>query len=421
MDDQTPRQPQAQPQSPPRPPELTPVMPEAQLPPPSQFDVEPTTSPVSPIPTSTPAPSMPLPPLGHEDIFIPPFTQPVAPKKSKKRLVIILAAILTLLLGGGVSVYALWYQNPEKVITDGVLHAIQAKSMEYTGTLSMETGTYKTKVEITGADVSDAHRVAVKMTIPEPFSGDEIPFDGEGVFDAKGDLYVKVKNVDQMISPYRGFFGTAAQKSLDKIITKINNKWVKISATDLAGLSQVASKTQTCTAEVIKKYANDSSAVSEITDAYKKNRFIIVDQNLGTKDGSLGYTMKSDETKAKAFVEAVKTTKIYTAIHECDNSFTLNSYDVTIAPDDTNSTAHAEIWVSQWTHQITKISTSATIPNGDDTPESKIGTNFEPRFNTGVAISAPEASTTLGELKADIEKLFKDAQAEYMAENQLKA
>jgi hypothetical protein len=415
MDDQTPRQPQVQP-VPPGQPEPTPVTPEAQLQPQPQFDIEPTTTPVSPMPTSTP-----LPPLGREDTFIPPFTQPVAPKKSKKRLIIILASVLIVLIGGGASVYAFWYQNPEKVITDGVLHAIQAKSMEYTGSLSTETGEYKTKIEITGADVADAHRVAVKMTIPEPFSGDEIPLDGEGVFDAKGDLYIKVKNVDQMVSRYRAFFSAATLKSFDKIIAKINNKWVKISATDLAGLSQVASKAQTCTAEVIKKYANDSSAVSEIEDVYKKNRFIVVDQNLGMKDGNLGYTMKSDETKAKAFIEDVKTTKIYAAIRECDDSFTLNSYDVTIAPDSTNSRASAEIWVSQWTHQIAKISISSTIPKDDDSPETKMGAIFEPRFNTGVAISTPEAATTFTELKADVEKLFKDVQAEYITDSQLKA
>jgi hypothetical protein len=391
-------------------------MPEVQFQPQPQFDIEPTTTPVSPTPTS-----MPLPPLGREGTFIPPFTKPVAPKKSKKRLIIILASVLIVLIGGGVSVYAFWYQNPEKVVTDGVLHALQAKSMEYVGSASIGTDSDKAKLEITGADVSDAHRVHVKMTISDPLTSREIPIDGEGVFDAKSDLYIKIKDVDDAVAPYRNFFSEKTQKSFDKIVAKVNDKWVKISAADLAGFTQVVSKTQTCMAEVIKKYANDSSAISEIEDVYKNDRFIIVDQNLGTKDGSLGYTMKSDETKAKAFVEAVKKTKIYSALHDCDNSFTLSANDVLIAPTGTENAARAEIWVTQWTHQITKLSTTATIPQDGDAPAVKTDASFEPRFNTGVAISSPEASTTLAELKTDIEKLFQEVQAEYKADSLLKA
>lgn len=409
MDDQTPRQPQVQPI--PEQPLSAPATPGG-IPEP-QLDIEPA--------TSSPAPQPPLRPLGGEEVFIPPFTQPAAPKKGKKRLLIIFACILVALIGGGVGVYAFWYQNPEKVITDGVMHAMQAKSIEYTGSLSMETGSNTSKIEITGADVSDAHKMGVKMTFSDPFTGKEVPIEGEGVFDAKSDLYVKVKNVDDIVSPYRSFFSETAKKSFDKIVTKINDKWVKISAMDLAGLSQEASKKQTCVGEVAKKYANDSAAIAEITDAYKKNRFIVVDQNLGMKDGSMGYTMKSDETKAKAFVEAVKTTKIYTALHDCDNSFTITSSDVTIAPDSKSSSARAEIWVSQWTHQITKIAATSTFPAGEDSSTSKVDTLFEPKFNTGVSIATPEAATTLGELKADIEKLFKDAEAEYRAELQVKA
>jgi hypothetical protein len=408
MDDQTPRQPQVQPV----PEQLlpTPIVPEAQSQP--MLEVEPATS----TPTFLPAPT----PLGGEGVFIPPFTQPVASKKSKKRFLIILAAILIILIGGGVGVYAFWYQNPEKVVTDGVLHALQAKSIEYTGSFSTDIASNKSKVEITGADVSDAHKVSVKMTTSDPFTGKEVPIEGEGIFDAKSDLYVKVKNVDDVVAPYRNFFSKTTQQSFDKIVAKVNDKWVKISATDLAGLGQETSKTQTCMAEVIKKYANDSSVISEFTETYKKNRFIIVDQNLGTKDGSLGYTMKTDEAKAKSFIEGVKATKAYAALRECDNNFNITSNDITLAPDTKTQTARAEIWVSQWTHQITKLSTSLTFPVEEDSSTGKVDALFEPKFNTGVTISTPEASTTLAELKTDIEKLFKDAEAEYMVSSQSK-
>lgn len=412
MDDQTPRQPQVQPV--PEKPEPTSGIPEVQLQPQPQFEVEPTTTPPRTVsPMSTSIPSTPLPPLGREDTFIPPFTRPVAPKKSKKRLLIILASILIALIGGGVSVYAFWYQNPEKVITDGVMHAIQAKSIEYTGSFSMEVGSNTSKLELTGADVPDAHKVGVKMTISDPFTGKEIPIEAEGVFDAKSDLYVKIKDVNDIVSPYKGFMTEITQRSFDKIIAKVNDKWVKISAMDLAGLSQEASKKQTCMGEVIKKYANDSSAISEITEAYKKNRFIVVDQNLGTKDGSLGYTMKSDEAKVKAFVEAIKTTKVYAALHNCDDSFTITSNDVAI--DSANESSRTEIWVSQWTHQITKLATSSTFPTGEGSSTGKDEAVLEPKFNTGVSIASPEASTTLSELMADIQKLSKDVEAEYAA------
>jgi hypothetical protein len=130
--------------------------------------------------------------------------------------------------------------------------------------------------------------------------------------------------------------------------------------------------------------------------------------------------MKTDEAKAKSFIEGVKATKAYAALRECDNNFNITSNDITLAPDTKTQTARAEIWVSQWTHQITKLSTSLTFPVEEDSSTGKVDALFEPKFNTGVTISTPEASTTLAELKTDIEKLFKDAEAEYMVSSQSK-
>jgi hypothetical protein len=404
MDDQTPpRQPQPQSDQPPQTPVEPPVTPT-----PFQ-EVEPST-----LNTDTPVgPS-------HPDVFIPPFYQPPAPKKShKKRWAIIISVILVVLIGGAAAAYTFWYQHPEKVVTDGIVHAMQAKSTQYTGSMAIDAGTSKVKVELTGASVASAQDLSAKVTFPA--GGKDITVEGDAMFDGKSDLYVKLKNVKDLTAPLRSEMDALTRKTFDKVVAKVDNQWVKIAVEDLVGFNESAAKVQKCFGEAMTQYANDATISAEITDAYKKNKFVLIDQNLGTKDGSLGYTLTGDTAKAKAFIVDLKNTKLYKSLYACDNGFKIDENE--LVPNDPakeGATSRVEVWVSQWTHEITKVSANNTTTNADDT-STKVETMFEPKFNTGVTIEPPAQSITLDQLKADIETLTKEAQASQKSAVRLKA
>lgn len=324
----------------------------------------------------------------------------VPAKKSKKRLVITLIAAALLLLGLGLA-YVYWYQNPTKVVSDAFIHALNAKSMTYTGTVTA-AGSSKMVVTFNGGAVVDGATVNAKLSYET--DGRQYTLDGNGIIDKKNDIYFKVQNIDGLVNNYRRMVPQESQALFDQIIDKIDDKWVKVSSEDLKSFSPDAVKTQECLSDSFKEMQNDAAVRKELIDTYKKHPFITIDKALGAKDGSLGYSLKMNEEAEKAFEKEYRNTTFYKSLVKCDSSFAEESDQLKEDVAGFSPDVRTEVWVDRWSHQITKV----TLKQEED--GQTVNMAIEPKFNRPVAIVTPKDATTLEQLQKDIQTLLQSAQ-----------
>lgn len=334
-----------------------------------------------------------------------PQAQSAPAKRKKWPIVAAVAAAMVVLLGAGAALaYTFWYQNPQRVIMDGIANAIQAKTISYAGTMNLaDLDDKKTSVKLDlkgAADGSNADLDVVATIIQDDR---QYRLSGKGVFDAEGVLYVRFQDIGKMIddvlksNPEAGLpEGTAPL--IDKLVAKLDNRWVKIRPSDLKELSGEGADALTCMKETSDMLRNDKNAKKELATLYQKNPFIRVDENLGTKNGSIGYVISPDEVKQKAFWTDMKNTALYKKLQSCGNDLEVDQEDLN--SDEINS-QRTEIWVSQWQHEITQLKVTA---------EDKDGANVElvwlPIFNKEVKIDVPGDAATLSELQADIQNIM---------------
>ena len=409
------------------------VAPEDMVP---EFDIEPATGPasaaaVSEVPVTateeTPAPSA-FNPFGESSTPVTPTTPvdlsaslaseiasteaPVVAtaatvassgkKKSKKPIVIggIIALVLGLLAGGGVFAYSM-YQNPQKVISDAVMSAITAKVATYTGTMKIDSSDVKASIALTGKGNSNDNSLHAEITITT--TGKDLTLTGDAVLAKNGDLYVKLSKLDTIASELTRLVdqttGTSSASYIQKALAKVDGTWIKVSSEDLKTYSDSLATSQSCFTKVSEKYKNDSSVINEIGTLYQKNQFIVVEKDLGIVNGSIGYQLKADDAKTKAFAESLKSTKLYTALHDCDETFTI---DPKALVDNGEVADTYQLWANQWTHQLTKFGVQST--SGGATLDATISTDF----SKAVTVDIPSNTTTLAQLTTDLQAIVSE-------------
>jgi hypothetical protein len=359
--------------------------------------VEPTSQP------ETPLQAPPATPLGSA----------TNPKRKRKVALIFSAIVVVLLIALGL-VYQFWYQNPDKVVTDSIVNAVRAKSVTYTGALEAK-GDMAYKVELTGATDKATSDMNAKVSFS--LEGKEYTVDASARFDKNADLFIKFKNVDSLLEMFLGTDPELA-KTIDQLKAKVEDKWIKVESDALGEFDQEVSKQQDCVSDTIKKFQNDQTVVDEIAKAYDKNRFVQIKENLGSKDGSLGYVLAPDEAKGRAFVKEFKNTKIYKSMVECDKSLEIKEEDKKEGEKAESTTdVRVELWVNQWTHQITKLNATSKDKK-DAKQQSSILLN--PIFNKEINVETPKDTVSLKDLMQDIQNIFQAYLMEqYTAEGEM--
>jgi hypothetical protein len=362
-------------------------------------EVEPSTSMDAPLsqPSEVPEPLQPLPPQPISPVVeTPPAGLPMAPQQKlrpKWLLPVIIAAVLVVLGGSSALAYKFWYQNPQKVIGDGLMHAIEAKSMTYKAMVQHKGTSGTVNVVVTGVskDGANSANTSVGMVV----DGKTYTLKGSVVVNKNSDIYLKVANVDTLLADFEAQLPVSARQVVTDFVKKINDQWIVISNEKIKTFSDAYAKMQKCTQSVVEKIQSDKSYSSEIVDLYKAHPFLKITKELGSKDGSLGYEVSDNQKEDKAFSEGVKNTKAYKMLHECDSSLTIDTQETS----GTTSTTTVQIWVSRWSHEITKI----TANDKDDDGTTAI--SFEPVFNTGSEVKAPAKAKSVDELMNDIQQL----------------
>jgi hypothetical protein len=340
-----------------------------------------------------------------------PVVPVVPPKKSKKGLIIggIVAGVVALLIGGTVAAYNVWYQNPNKVVTDAVVNALTAKSMSASGTVEFENDEYKIKIEASGKSTVEAD---ISTEIKVTYSDDSVEYtvDGQGIFDASGDIYLKLNDARALADSIEKQSGNEMSLDVfDEIVTKVDGKWIKIGKEDLGDFSEEYEKAQTCVADLSKKLDEDASfrktIENETRNAYQQHQFIIVGNKLGSrtinKTGSLGYSLTADAKVADAFFKALEDTELWKQYSACDDSLSLDDIAGDFE-DSADSDAEVELWVSRFGHQITEFSLK------EDDSEGKGTFVVNPIFNQNETIEIPSDAIPFSELQTDIEKVYEE-------------
>lgn len=328
---------------------------------------------------------------------------PVVKPSRKKRTWFIIGGALALVVLALVLTYIFWYQNPNKVVSDSMMNAMTAKSVSYTGDVVV-SGDTKTTIALSGASAKSGSTVDAKLTFT--VQGTEYTLDGNVLMAEQGDLYFKVKNIDELVGNYRVAVPEESRGLFDQMIEKINDKWVKVSAEDMRSFSADLANAQKCLTDAATKFQEDKAVRAEIATLYQAHPFVTIDEELGSKDGSLGYRLSSDRETAKDFALGLKDTSVYKTLHDCDDSFVIDEADLQKEVNDTDENSTVEVWVDRWSHQMTEV--SATTTSGGDAVDMTI----KPTFNADVNVTAPEDATTIEQLQADIQELLESASAQ---------
>ena len=317
------------------------------------------------------------------------------PPRKKGLLAGLIALIIVLIIAA--LTYAYVYQNPNKVVADGIMQALNSRSVTYTGTF-VTTSTNKITADFNGS--ADSRGGSLDMKVHLNALNRKYTIDGSGLLSDKGDLYFKVKNIDELVQNYRKSVPQSSQGLFDQIVAKINDKWIKISSDDLKSYSPEVATAQRCLTDAFKRMQSDETLRSEAVMAYKQHPFIVIEKTLGSKDGSLGYLLSIDSAKAKSFATAFRATALYKTLHACDKNLELKVDDLK-SDRPLNQNVNVELWVNNWTHQITKV----VVADKKNTTSLSV----LPSFNKPVSVAAPRESTTLEQLQKDVQKLLVSA------------
>lgn len=371
-------------------------------------DIEPSTQP-TPTPYSQASVQQPQPfngqPASEPTSDVPPAVAPVLgsqTRRGKKKpltIALIIAAVLIVLGGASAAAYT-WYQNPQKVVTDSIAKLLTAKTVSYTGTIDSKSDTTKLAIALDGAATQQMASGHAKATIA--MGAASVVAEGNLMADKDGNWYFKIVNAKDIAATLLQGLPTQSQGGVDSAIAKINDRWIKFTPADLNIMPSIDStKKQQCSYAALNRFQTDGSYRSDVVDQYSKHQFINITENLGEKNGSLGYKLALDLAKEKAFLEGATHTKLYADLQKCDSTFKLDSS--TISNDTTGSSApEVELWADKWSHSLTKL----VLANPSTEKTDTYNVTVNPKFDQNVTIDVPKDAMTLDQLKTELAPLF---------------
>jgi len=324
---------------------------------------------------------------------------PVSRRKHKALWVGIAAVVLVLLAAGAVVGYYLWYHSPDKVVADGIMNAVRAKSVVYNGLVSGENNELSIHVEMSGKNKLNTGEFNVNLRMRD--RDREVNLEASALAIEK-DLYLRIEQPDEFIRLYSQL-QIEEEDSYGQLIARLSDKiegqWIKVDLDQLRenfGLNIVDTR-QRCMIEVLNRSQADDRIMAAVASVYEQHQFIEVVESLGVQDGSLGYVLKTNEEKFNRFTHALNDTEFLRQMRECDDTFQVAE------PIPSDESTRSELWISQKTREITKL--KMQYSNGS---EDAFLVELLPQFNQTVAVQAPESSLSFDELKTIIAKVYEE-------------
>lgn len=324
----------------------------------------------------------------------------VKPRISRKKLFILSGAVavaIVLIGGSAFAYYHYVYQNPARVLGDAVSNLMKSKTMAFDGTLTTGASSDKTELNFSGMNSgSDSSGV---FTLKTTTGGKQVivPID---VASSSDTYYFKFSNLKQLeqqfLTPYLTSYGVdqSAQSSIDSLVAKLDNAWYKIAPSDYKSYSPNAK----CIVDQVGKIRTDAATQKELADIYVAHPLFSITKQLGSQGGSLGYQIKPvSDPEAKPFFAAFADSKFFKGLQSCDSSIKIDLSQFDKPNQDTTNPGTIQVWVSRWSHQLTKISFVSTT---DSSSATSVALNVHPGAKVSVVI--PTGAKTFTELQKDI-------------------
>ena len=385
----------------------------------------------SPQPTPQPVPQPPMqPPVPPQPVAQPVFTPPPKPGKKKKIIGIILGVVGLLIIVSAVLLYFVWWQSPDKMVTDALLSVVTAEKMNNTGTLVIEAPSSDVKMTITTKGTTNNGALSGDATVKLEVEAldEDVVFDVHGVASDDGVLYVKIdklrETVDTVIDAiikrqtqqYRDQGMTesdiaqvedvakqqvSSMFSLDTLIPKVDGQWIRIASDDLEDNEEAQ-----CTADVMKDIQKDKEVTREVMAIYDANRFIQVKDKVDAKDGAPGFRLTGDRDKAQAFMSEFKKTETEGRLLKCDSAI-FDSVDDALKETDSSSNADIDfvIWVDRFSHKLKSLQLDVTSKED----ETKVSATYDFEIGQANEVVVPSDARDFKDVYDDITSSIQDS------------
>lgn len=326
---------------------------------------------------------------------------PVQPKKKKTGLIIgiVLGVIALIAIISAVLVYFLWWQNPEKMVTDAVSNAIMAKKMTADGKVVIDMRD-QGKIELNVKTATESGKSKANIDAKLNIKGVEknIPLKGDVVLDSDGTIYVKINNFKDLYGTLleivmesssggnlsRSQIETYRDQTLEKMgseIDKMSDTWMKISPDEIGGEYK-------CGINALKKIQSDESARKELAQIYQKNSFFTIkDSKISDRNGGRGFELQgNNKSNSSKFEEEFKNSSVGKALSKCGKS---NSYKS--SESSSIDTASLKVWVDKSSHELKALELKS------DGKKASVEISFDINMNKSEEIKTPSEAESLKE------------------------
>ena len=325
---------------------------------------------------------------------------PMRPKKKKTGLIIgvVLGAVVLISIVSAALVYFLWWQNPEKMVTDAISSAIMSKKMTADGKVVVDIRD-QGKIELNVKTATDSGKSKANIDAKLNIKGVEksIPLDGDMVLGDDGTIYVKINNFKDLYSSLlevvmessSGGKMSRAQieayrdqtlKKLNSEINKMNGTWMKVSPDEIGDEYK-------CGIDALKKFQNDESARKELAQLYQKNSFFTIkDSKISDRNGGRGFELQGDNSKLSKFSDELKNSSAGKALGKCGKS---NSYKS--SESSSIDTASLKVWVDRSSHELKALELKG------DSKKVSVEISFDIDVNKSEEIKIPSSAEGLKE------------------------
>ena len=327
-------------------------------------------------------------------------SMPMRPKKKKTGLIIgvVLGVIVLIAIVSVALAYFLWWQNPEKMVTDAMSSAIMSKKMTADGKVVVDMRD-QGKIELNVKTATDSGKSKANIDAKLDIKGVEknIPLKGDAVLDSDGTIYVKINNFKDLYGTLlemvmesssggnlsRSQIETYRDQTLRKMsseIDKMGNTWMKISPDEIGSEYK-------CGIDVLKKIQSDESARKEVAQLYQKNSsFTIKDSKISDRNGGRGFELQGDNSKLSKFSDELKNSSAGKALSKCGKS---NSYKS--SESSSIDTASLKVWVDRSSHELKALELKGSGK------KASVEISFDISVNKSEEIKIPSSAESLKE------------------------
>jgi hypothetical protein len=352
-----------------------------------------------------------------------PMQPPSTRGGSKKKLVgLVTAGVVVIAAIASGATYIHLNNKPEKVLADAftntVSDVLEKKPVSSVSAVVFESkGATPAKVSVKLDNKSDGKNGQGRADIIVDFAGKTYNVTASAVVMGSNELYVKVENLKKTLQTLAGSQPAFSSytEAFDPVITKIDNRWIKITSQDLKELGMPdEDKVDTC-AKAVESVKLSKSDKNKMKKLFKENQFVVADEVLGSEavsgEKSFHYKLDFNDKAAEGFakqvinLDSLKQVKKDCDIDESKVSDALKSSEKGSSSD---VKPVVELWIGKKSRRPTQFKVTAS--------DKEFALKFDTTLKlnaTDVVVKAPSGSISVTELQAEIEKVMNQQMSQY--------